>query len=214
MNIIILGPQGCGKGTQSDLLSKKLGVPTISAGQLLRDEAAKGTPLGRKIKPIIDKGNLVPNSWILGLLLKRIKKCKRGFVLDGYPRNNAQLEDMKKSLKADVVFRINISEKESVKRLMNRRVCNKCEASYNLLTIKPKKSGGCDKCGAALVQRDDDKPAAIKRRLSIYRRDTRVVFDYFSKKGLLLDINGEQDIEKVHEDILKELEKKAWIGKK
>ncbi len=209
MNIIILGPQGCGKGTQAELLSKKLNIPTISAGQVLRDEAEKNTPMGRKIKSLIDKGNLAPNKWTLKLLLKRIKKkdCGNGFILDGYPRNKAQLEDMKKAIKINVVFRINISEKESIKRLSTRRQCEKCNTIYNIITKKPKMPGRCDKCGSKIVQRDDDKPAAIKKRLKIYKNETKLVFDYFSKKKMLVNINGEQKIEKVHEDILKELEK-------
>lgn len=208
MNIIILGPQGSGKGTQSELLSKKLGVPNISAGQLCRDEANKKTTLGRKIKSIIDKGNLVPNDIVLKLLLKRLKKSRNGFVLDGYPRNKAQLEDMKKSIKADIAVHINISDDEAVKRLSTRRQCSKCGAIYNVITMKPKAAGKCDKCGSALVQREDDKPSAIRRRLEIYHNETKVVFDYFAKKGILAEINGEQSVEKVLSDILKGLENK------
>ncbi|MBI2578748.1 MAG: nucleoside monophosphate kinase [Candidatus Aenigmarchaeota archaeon] len=209
MNIIILGPQGSGKGTQSGLLSKRLGVPCISSGDLLRSEISRKTALGKKIKSIIESGRLAPDNITLGLILKRIGKhdCKNGFILDGYPRNKQQLEDLKKNIGMDILFRINIPDKEAVKRLSSRRQCKKCGAIYNIITMKPKAAGKCDKCGSALVQREDDKPSSIKKRLHIYHNETKAVFDYFAGKGILAEINGEQSIEKVFSDIMKELEK-------
>lgn len=211
MKIVILGPQGSGKGTQATLLSKKLGIHTISTGQLLRDEAIKNTPFGRKIKSIIDKGRLVPDDWVLKLLMERIKKrdCKKGFILDGHPRNKYQLEDLKRNIKVDIAFLLNISDKEAIKRLSARRQCKKCGTIYNLITFKPKKSGKCDNCDSRIVQRADDKPAAIKRRLQIFNKDTRAVFDYFLKNKMLIEINGEQSVDKVHKDIMKELKKRV-----
>src|SRR3989338_10539019 len=211
MNIIILGPQGSGKGTHAKLLSKKLSISSISAGDLLRAEREKKTPQGRKIKSIIDSGRLAPDNITLSLILKRIRKrdCRSGFILDGYPRNRQQLEDLKKNIEIDVALRINISDKEAVKRLSSRRQCKKCGAIYNIITIKPKKAGKCDRCGSALVQRADDKPAAIKKMLRIYHKETNPLYDFFIKAGKLVDINGEQSVEEVFSDILRKLGKKA-----
>jgi len=211
MKIVILGPQGSGKGTQGKLLAENLRIPHISTGDISREEAKRNTKLGRKIKSIVEKGNLVPDDIILGLLLKRVKRkeCRNGFILDGYPRNKKQLDSIKDKIKFDVAFWLDVSEKESIKRLIARRECKKCKAVYNLLIMKPKKAGLCDKCGSSLVQREDDKPQAIEKRLAIYRKKTRPIFNYFSKKGILVHINGEQDIDKVFSDILKELNKRT-----
>jgi len=211
MNIIILGPQGSGKDTQAELLSKKLGIPIISAGQICRKEAEKNTTRAKKIKSIMLKGEFIPSKWMLEFILERINspRCKKGFILEGYPRLKEYLDDMKNKIKIDAVFRINVSNKETIRRLTNRRYCRKCNSHYNLITSKPKRPTICDKCDSKLVQRADDKPEAIKRRLNIYHENAKYIFDYFLKNKLLVEINGEQSAEKVHKDVMKELKKRV-----
>ncbi len=203
-NLIIIGPQGSGKGTQAQLLSKELSIPHISTGMIFREIITKDNALGRKVKSMYNKGLLVSPEIVDKLVSQRLKKadCKKGFVLDGYPRNISQANFLEKQKPINKAILVEISEEEGIKRISARRVCSDCKTDYNLIYLKPKKDDVCDKCEGKLVQRDDDKPEAIRKRLEIYRNETQPVIDYYEKKKILLRVNGARSIEKVFEDIV------------
>lgn len=202
MKLIFFGPQGSGKGTQAKIISDKLGLPHISAGDLLRDTTGE---IKDEIDRIINAGNLVPPEMIFRLVKLRTEQddCKKGFILDGYPRDLKQAEYLDEVMKIDKVIEIHISDEEAIKRISSRLNCSKCGSVFNIITNPPKNGNVCDRCGSELFQRKDDKPDAIKRRLEIYHRDTRPIFERYE----YIKINGEQSIPKVTEDILKELKK-------
>lgn len=207
-NFVMLGPAGSGKGTQAELLAKKLNMPQISTGVIFREMRQEDSELGKKVRELIDRGILVPDEITNDIVAQRLEKpdCKAGFVLDGYPRNlgQAQFLETKKPLRNAIY--VEVSDEECIKRISARRVCSKCKAGFNTIYIKPKKEGVCDKCGGELVMRDDDKPDSVKERLDIYHNDTRPLIDFYEKKNVLLKINGEQPIEKVFEEIINGLE--------
>jgi adenylate kinase len=190
MRIVMLGAPGAGKGTYASRLNVSLGVPHISTGDMVRNEIKAQTELGKKIKQYSDKGELVPDEIIIRLLADRLKKpdCKKGFILDGFPRTINQAEALDKISKVDVAVNLNVSDKIIITRLSNRVTCKKCGAIYNLLTLKPKREGVCDNCGGELYQRYDDKPKVIQERLNVYREKTEPLIKYYKKKGLLKDV--------------------------
>ena len=197
MRIILLGPPGAGKGTQAKDLVNKYGIPQISTGDILRKNLAEKTPLGLEAKKYMDKGELVPDSVVVGIVKERLKEadCKPGYILDGFPRTvpqaeslDAALADMKTPL--DRVLSIEVPDEELVKRLSGRRTCRSCQEGYHVMFKKPKAEGKCDKCGGELYQRDDDKEEAIKNRLKVYQSSTAPLIDYYKGKGLLRSING------------------------
>lgn len=198
MNIIIItGPQGSGKGTQAKILSQKLRIPHISTGDLLRNATRS---LKKEIDSRINQGKMVPKSMILKILKKRIAKpdCKKGFILDGYPRTLNQAKAIEGLFNIDKIIEIFISEKESIKRIANRVSC-KCGAVYNLLTNPPKKPGICDFCNKSLYKRKDDYKGAIKKRLELYNKETKPLMRRYAS----IKVNGEQSIKKVTRNILK-----------
>lgn len=199
MKLLFVGVQGSGKGTQAKIIASKLNLAHISTGDLLR--SAEGE-LKKEIDSYIHTGKLVPNELVLKILIVRIEKpdCKKGFILDGYPRNINQAKEMDKLIKINKVFDIEISDKEAIKRLNGRWNCKKCSIPYNLLTSpKPKKEGVCDKCGEKLYQREDDiNEKAVKKRLKIYHEETKPVLKFYNS----IKVNGEQSIEKVTQDII------------
>ncbi|HJX05967.1 MAG TPA: adenylate kinase [Candidatus Nanoarchaeia archaeon] len=203
-NFVILGPQGSGKGTQAKLIADKYKLPHISTGDIFRQMRTQNTGLGRKVKELIDAGNLVPDEITNQIIVERLAKpdCKKGFVLDGYPRNLGQAEFLDKNYPVTKVILLEISEGETIKRMAARRICSSCKADYNIIYILPKKEGICDKCGGKLIQRDDDKPEAIRKRLETYNKETTPLISYYDKKGVLLRVNGEQPIEKVFRDVV------------
>jgi adenylate kinase len=190
MRIVILGAPGTGKGTYASRLNVILGVPHISTGDMVRDEIKAQTDLGNKIKEYSDKGELVPDEIVIRLLEDRLKKsdCKKGFLLDGFPRTISQAEALDRISEIDVAVNLNVPDEIIITRLSNRVTCKKCGAIYNLLTLKPKKEGICDICGGELYQRYDDKPKVIKERLDVYREKTEPLIEYYKKKGLLRDV--------------------------
>jgi len=217
MRIVMLGPPGAGKGTYASRLTVKLGIPHISTGDMVREEIKKQTELGKKIKEYSDRGALVPDEIIIRLLAERLRKpnCAKGFILDGFPRTINQAEALEKIAKIDLAINLNVPDEIIITRLSNRLICSKCGAIYNLLTLKPKKEGICDKCGGNLYQREDDKPEVIKERLNVYRRQTAPLIEYYSKKGLLRNVScndlmtpPEVIVEKIIEVIRKTEEKK------
>lgn len=212
MNIIILGPQGSGKGTQAKKLSEELNIFYLEVGGLLRKEITENTPLGEEISPYIDSGKLVPDevlSKVIGPFLTN-ETLKRGIIFDGFPRIFSQmriLEDKLKEFdaKIDYVILLNISREESVRRLSARRNCLKCGRIYNLITLPPKSDGFCDDDGEKLVIRKDETPEAIEKRLDIYEKESLPIIDYFRRQGLVINIDGEQPIEVIFQQILERL---------
>lgn len=201
MRIILLGPPGCGKGTQGDLIEKKYGFPKISTGDLLREAVQKGTPLGKKAEAFMNQGKLVSDGIVIAVIRERITDgdCREGYVLDGFPRNIPQaqaLEEMD-SKSPEIVIDIQLDEQGLVDRLAARRICSRCGAIYNLLVKEPEKPGICDECGGQLIQREDDKPAVIKERLRVYHEKTEKLIDYYQNKKVYNRIDGSGEIERV-----------------
>lgn len=204
MRLVLLGAPGAGKGTQAKLLINKYGIPQISTGDILRQNVAEGTPLGKEAKSYMDKGELVPDRIILGLVGDRLKKddCKRGYILDGFPRNIPQAEALDKMLNdlnmpLDAALSVDVPFDDLMKRLTGRRTCRKCNQMYNIYFSPPKKDGVCDKCGGELYQRDDDKEETIKKRLEVYEASTAPLIDYYKKKGILKTVVGVGSIDEI-----------------
>lgn len=206
MRIVLLGAPGAGKGTQAKKLIEKYGIPQISTGDILRQAVAEGTPLGKEAKSYMDKGELVPDSVVLGLVEERLKQddCKKGYILDGFPRNTAQAEaldgilsNLNMSLSSAVS--VDVPLDDLMKRLTGRRTCtNKdCGQMYNVYFSAPAKEGICDKCGSELYQRDDDKEETIKKRLEVYEAQTAPLIDYYGKKGILKSVAGTGSIDDI-----------------
>jgi adenylate kinase len=208
MIILFLGAPGAGKGTQASIIAKKLGIPHISTGDIFREAVSKGTELGKKAKEYMDRGELVPDEIVIGIVKERIvaDDCKNGFVLDGFPRTVAQAEALDRVLseidrKIDYVLNIVVSEDGVVKRLTGRRTCKNCGAVYHVIFNPPQKEGVCDVCGGELYQRDDDKEETVRNRLQVYFEKTAPLIDYYRNKGVLVDINGEQTVDEVTKEI-------------
>ncbi|MBN2016482.1 adenylate kinase [Candidatus Dojkabacteria bacterium] len=211
MNILMIGVQGSGKGTQAKLLSKKLKIPHVSSGDIFRS-LDPTTEVGSKIKDLIDKGIFVPDDLTVKLVSKRLKKddTKKGVILDGFPRNLNQARLLDEFLKLDKVVLLEISDKEAINRLTGRRTCSNktCQTIYNIYTApKPKVDNICDKCGSKLEQREDETEEAVKKRIATYHKETEPLTKYYKDKGILIKINGEQSIEKVQDDIEGQVDK-------
>ena len=209
MNLILLGAPGAGKGTQAELLVKKLSIPAISTGNMLREAIANGTALGKKAKEYMDEGNLVPDDLILGIVAERVSRpdCARGFILDGVPRTLAQAEALEdRGVKIDHVISIEVDDSEIERRMTGRRVCAKCGASYHVSANPPKTEGVCDACGGELTIRKDDAPETVRKRPQVYHSTTEVLKDFYGKLGRLCIVNGSQSIEDANRDILKVIE--------
>ena len=206
MNLILLGAPGAGKGTQAELLVKKLAIPAISTGNMLREAMANGTELGKQAKQFMDEGSLVPDELILGIVADRVAQpdCANGFILDGVPRTLAQAValDMR-GVKIDHVVSIEVDDSEIEGRMTGRRVCAKCGASYHVVANPPKTEGICDGCGGELIIRKDDKPETVRHRLEVYHESTEVLKGFYEMTGRLVKVNGSQSIEGANEDILK-----------
>ena len=203
MNIVLLGPPGIGKGTAANKLSKKLNIPHIATGDMLRENVSRKTELGLKAKSFMDKGLLVPDNVVIEMIKKRLQKddCKIGFILDGFPRTINQAEEIK-NIKIDKVVNIQADDDIIIERIGKRRVCE-CGAIYHLDYIKPNREGFCDKCSGQLYQREDDKPEAVKERLNVYKEQTEPLINYYNEKGLIIDVNGSGTPEEEFELVLK-----------
>lgn len=208
MRIVLLGPPGAGKGTQAKLIVEKYNIPHISTGDIFRKNIKEMTPLGIKAKEYIDKGQLVPDELTVDIVKDRIQEddCKNGFLLDGFPRTVAQADALSEVLeelgtKLDSVININVDENNLIVRLSGRRVCPKCGASFHVVFNPPKQEGICDYCGAQIVQRADDSEETVKNRLSVYNKQTQPLIEYYTNNGLIKNIDGEQDINKVFAEI-------------
>lgn len=199
MKLILLGAPGAGKGTQADILSKKLNIPTISTGNILRAAVKNGTPIGLKAKSFMDAGKLVPDEVIIGIVVERLQEpdCANGYILDGVPRTIAQAEALDaKGIRFDAVLSIEISDQEIEQRMTGRRTCPNCGASFHIAANPPKREGVCDACGAALVQRADDKPETVKSRLKTYHEETEPLKGYYEAKGIVRMVANQPTIEK------------------
>ena len=205
MKLIMLGAPGAGKGTQAEILSAKLGIPTISTGNILRAAIKEGTPTGLKAKSYMDAGQLVPDEVIIGIVGERLSQsdCANGCILDGVPRTIAQAEAIEKAgIRIDAVISIEISEDEILRRMSGRRVCEACGASYNVEAVPPKVEGICDNCGGKLIQREDDTPETVKARLAVYHRETEPLVDFYAKRGLLKGVEVADNKEATNAKIL------------
>ncbi|MHA1427368.1 MAG: adenylate kinase, partial [Candidatus Helarchaeota archaeon] len=191
MKIILLGPPGAGKGTQSEYITKKYGIPQISTGDILRKAVREGTEVGKKAKAYMDEGKLVPDEIIIQIMQSRLSEpdCAKGFILDGFPRTINQAEKLNEITQIDLVINLNVPKKELLKRLTGRRSCLKCGAVYHIIFNPPPANGKC-KCGGDLFQRDDDKEETVLKRLETYKNQTEPLIEYYTQKGLLKEIQG------------------------
>lgn len=209
MNLVLMGLPGAGKGTQADLIIKEFDIPHISTGDIFRAAIKNQTEMGRKAKSYIDAGNLVPDEVVNGIVAERLAQddTKKGFMLDGFPRNLVQAKALNKMLEddgrqLDAVINIHVSPDVLVDRLSARFMCKNCGASYNRLYHMPKVEGTCDVCGGhEFYQRDDDKPATVKNRLDVNIKLNTPLVDFYKDQGVLHNINGEQSIEDVYKDV-------------
>ncbi|MCI0484406.1 MAG: adenylate kinase [candidate division NC10 bacterium] len=213
MRAILLGPPGAGKGTQAKMLTERYGVPQVSTGDILRAAVAAGTPLGKEAKTYMDRGALVPDEVVIGIVRDRLGEpdCRKGYLLDGFPRTVAQAEALTRMLKKlgaplPRVVSLEVAEEELVKRLSGRRTCQGCGALFHVEFHPPRVEGTCDKCGGRLIQREDDKEETIRRRLQVYRKQTEPLIGYYQNQGLLETVNGLGETGEVFARVSKALE--------
>lgn len=214
MKLLIMGPPGAGKGTQAEVLVRELDITHISTGDMFRNAIKEGTEMGKKAKEYMDKGELVPDEVVIGMVKDRLSQpdCKKGFLLDGFPRTVEQAKALDSTLdslgiKLDGVINIVVPLDKLMERLTGRRVCKGCGASYHVLFNPPQTEGKCNTCGGDLYQRSDDNEESVGTRLRAYEEKTQPLIDYYKQKGILLNINGDQEIKKVLDDIVKALKR-------
>ncbi|OGP61688.1 MAG: adenylate kinase [Deltaproteobacteria bacterium RBG_13_61_14] len=205
MRLIFLGPPGCGKGTQAQRIISDYRIPQISTGDLLRQAVRDKTALGKEAKKFMDRGELVPDEVVVGMVKERLlaNDCKGGFLLDGFPRTVAQAEALdrtlqKMKLKLNAVVSIEVPDPEVVKRLAGRRTCPKCQAMYHVIFNPAQNQNVCDKCGSELYQRDDDQEDTIQARLEVYHRQTAPLIEYYQKQGLVKPVTGMGSIDEIY----------------
>ena len=209
MKIILLGAPGAGKGTQAEIISRKLGIPTISTGNILRAAVKNGTPVGLEAKHFMDAGKLVPDEVIIGIIEERLAEpdCQKGFILDGVPRTIGQAEAMDQAgITFDHVLSIEISDGEIEERMSGRRVCQSCGAPYHVKAKPPKAEGVCDSCGGPLIQREDDRAETVRARLAVYHAETEPLKGFYEGKGILVPVANQDTIEGTNKVIMEALE--------
>ncbi len=213
MNLVFLGLPGAGKGTQAALLAEKYNIPHISTGDMFREAVKQQTELGKKAKEYMDAGELVPDQVTIGIVRERLAQddCRRGFILDGFPRTIAQAEALEEVLQElnrelDLALLIDVPEEELVERLTGRRVCQNCGATYHVKFDPPEVEGICDECGGRLEQRDDDKPETVKKRLEVNREKTEKMVNFYSSRGILTEIDARGEIEDIQDKIIRLIE--------
>ena len=198
MKLILLGAPGAGKGTQAERIAERFGIPTISTGERLRAAIKEGTELGLKAKSFMDSGALVPDEVVIGIIKEYLssEQCRNGFILDGFPRSIPQAEALDSmGVKLDVVLSIEVADEKIVERMSGRRVCPTCGATHHIIYNPPVKEGICDKCGAELQIRKDDAPETVLSRLSTYHSITEPLKEFYSKKGILVTVEGQEKVE-------------------
>lgn len=209
MRVIFLGPPGVGKGTQADFTAQKYDIPKLSTGDLLREAVAKETSLGQEAKGYMNRGELVPDAVVIGLVEEKLgsPECQKGFLLDGFPRTVAQANQLSTYLtsrgeKLDHVVYFSLSKDEIVRRISGRRSCPDCKAVYHLESVPPKQEGMCDTCGTSLIQRNDDKPETIESRLTVYQEQTAPLIEYYKAQTILNELDGAGLVPAVHERLV------------
>lgn len=218
MRLIFLGPPGVGKGTQADFVAAEFHIPKISTGDLLRASVANHTPLGQQAKGYMDRGELVPDRIVIGLIEEKLSapECQQGFLLDGFPRTVAQADALSRILAAkrqplDRVIYFVLSRNEIIKRLSGRRSCPSCYAVYHVETHPPQREGICDKCGEGLIQRSDDQPETIASRLRVYEEQTAPLIEYYRQQGVLAELDASGSVEEVRQRLLSILGRSSTI---
>jgi adenylate kinase len=209
MNLILLGPPGAGKGTQAKILVRQFGIPQISTGDILREAVKAMTPMGARAKEFMDRGALVPDEVVIGIVRDRFAQpdCGAGFILDGFPRTVAQADELSKMLASlgrsiDHVISVSVPREELLRRMTGRRTCRSCGRGYHLLFDPPKSTGRCDECSGELYQREDDSEATILRRLDVYESQTAPLIDYYASAALLRCVAGVGTIEEIQSRVL------------
>ncbi len=210
MRLVFLGPPGAGKGTQARKLAREWSVPQVATGDMLREAVSNGTPLGREAKTFMDRGALVPDDVMVGLIAERLAQpdAKRGFILDGFPRTIPQADALERLLgelgvSLDRVVYFDVADAELLRRLTGRRSCPVCQSTFHVVSNPPKRENVCDRCGSALVQREDDREATVRRRLQVYAEQTAPLLDRYRKRGVLTTVAGEGKIDAIHVAIKK-----------
>lgn len=209
MKLILLGAPGAGKGTQAEFICDHLAIPAISTGNIIRAALKAGTEMGVKAKEFIDKGQLVPDEVVIGIIKERLAQddCKNGFILDGFPRTIPQAQALDTmGIEIDKVIDIEVPDENIVERMSGRRVCPTCGNSYHLIYKKPAKDGICNSCGAQLVIRADDHPDTVKERLDVYHSQTEPLKDFYNKKNKLFIVEGQEEVKDTSALVLKALE--------
>ena len=197
MKLVFFGAPGAGKGTQAEIVSEKLGIPAVSTGAIIRKAVKDGTPMGIAAKDKIEKGELVPDEVVIGIIRERIAEddCKNGFILDGFPRTVPQAEALDRmGVAIDIVLDIEVPDEKIIERMSGRRTCTKCGATYHVMYKAPAKEGVCDVCGEALTTRKDDSPEVVKSRLETYHSETEPLRDFYAKKGILKTVIGQEEL--------------------
>ena len=218
MQLVVFGPPGVGKGTLSDLLSNKYKIPHISTGDIFRNEIISGNT---ELTQYVERGLLVPDSVVNRIVEKALRQddCKNGFMLDGYPRTIDQAEFLENVLwklrkKLDIVLNLVATEDTIIERLTQRRMCVKCGALFNLVTMKPKKKNVCDTCGSSLIQRKDDEPETIRKRIHVYNQETSPLADYYKKKKLLIDVDASKKPKEIFNDVVNVIDSRIKSSEK
>jgi len=213
LRIVLLGPPGSGKGTVANILIETYNIPHITTGDLLREEVAKGTEIGKFAKPYMDRGELVPDEVVTRMVEGRLSRsdCEKGFILDGYPRNPAQAKSLDEILRQlnmslDCILNIVVPDDELIRRLTTRRICSNCGAIYNTLTKPPKKEEVCDLCGGKVIQRDDDKEEVIRNRLEVYKKQAKPIIELYRKRGLVRNLKGDVGLQALPAEVKKMME--------
>ncbi|MCC6016000.1 MAG: adenylate kinase [Desulfurococcaceae archaeon] len=213
MRLIFIGPPGIGKGTYAKMISQKYGIPHISTGDIFREEIAKGSELGLKVKQYVEKGLLVPDEIVVEVVRKVLERpeCRKGFILDGFPRTIEQAKALDNMTKIDVVFLFEAPVEVIIERVSGRLICPKCGAIYNISWKPPKTPGICDVCGTPLIRRKDDEPEVVRTRYQVYKQTFAPVIDYYRRKGILVEIDASRDAREVVADVEKILREKRLI---
>ena len=208
MRLILLGAPGAGKGTQAEILSRELGIPTISTGNILRAAMKAGTPVGIQAKSYVEAGKLVPDDVIIGIIQERLAQedCKQGYILDGVPRTIPQAETMEAmGVQIDCALSIEVEDQVIVDRMAGRRTCKDCSQTFHIVNNPPKTEGSCDFCGGELTIRKDDAPETVKARLEVYHRDTEPLKEFYARRGKLKTVENQHSIEATTAEIRKAL---------
>ena len=209
MKIVMLGAPGAGKGTQAKMIADKYQIPHMSTGDIFRANISNGTELGKKAKTYMDQGLLVPDELVVDLVVDRVQQddCKKGYILDGFPRTIPQAEALTEALKklgekVDFAINVEVPDENIVKRMSGRRACVSCGSTYHIVYNPTKVEGVCDKCGNELILREDDKPETVKKRLDVYHEQTQPLIEYYTNEGVLVEVDGTKDMKDVFSAIV------------